>query len=170
MNTSNKSAQPMRPLFKRLAALALVVGVAVTAGVTAIAHTAGGGGWHHGHAVTASDVDAHVDAMLQHIYTEIDVTDAQKAQIDPLVKQAVAECAPLHERFRAAHVDMLALFGADRVDRDAIERVRSDNMRLADEATQRIARLVGDVADVLTVEQRKTLVARITQMHIEAHG
>lgn len=169
MNTSDKSAHAMRPLFKRLAALALVVGVAVTVGVTAIAHTAGGGGWHHGRAMTAADMDAHVDAMLQHIYTEIDVTDAQKAQIDPLVKQAVAECAPLHDKFRAAHVDLLALFGADRVDRDAIERVRSDNMRLADEATQRVARLVGDVADVLTPEQRKTLVARITQMHAEVH-
>jgi len=169
MNTSNKSAHPMRPLFKRLAALALVVGVAVTVGVTAIAHTAGGGGWHHGRAMTEADMDAHVDAMLQHIYAEIDVTDAQKAQIDPLVKQAVAECAPLHDKFRAAHVDLLALFGADRVDRDAIERVRSENMRLADEATQRVARLVGDVADVLTPEQRKTLVARITQMHAEVH-
>ena len=169
MNTSNKSAHPMRPLFKRLAALALVVGVAVTVGVTAIAHTAGGGGWHHGRAMTEADMDAHVDAMLQHIYAEIDVTDAQKAQIDPLVKQAVAECAPLHDKFRAAHVDLLALFGADRVDRDAIERVRSENMRLADEATQRVARLVGDVADVLTPEQRKTLVARITKMHGEMH-
>ena len=169
MNTSNKSAHPMRPLFKRLAALALVVGVAVTVGVTAIAHTAGGGGWHHGRAMTAADMDAHVDAMLQHIYAEIDVTDAQKAQIDPLVKQAVAECAPLHEKFRAAHVDLLALFGADRVDRDAIERVRGENMRLADEATQRVARLVGDVADVLTPDQRKALVARITQMHAEVH-
>jgi Spy/CpxP family protein refolding chaperone len=169
MNTSNTSTHRMRPLFKRLAALALVVGVAVTAGVTAIAHTAGGGGWHHGRAMTAADMDAHVDEMLQHIYSEIDVTDAQKAQIDPLVKQAVAECAPLHEKFRAAHVDLLALFGADRVDRDAIERVRSENMRLADEATQRVARLVGDVADVLTPEQRKALVARITQMHAEVH-
>jgi len=169
MNTSNTSTHRMRPLFKRLAALALVVGVAVTVGVTAIAHTAGGGGWHHGRAMTAADMDAHVDAMLQHIYAEIDVTDAQKAQIDPLVKQAVAECAPLHDKFRAAHVDLLAQFGADRVDRDAIERVRSENMRLADEATQRVARLVGDVADVLTPEQRKTLVARITQMHAEVH-
>ena len=168
MNTNDISGRPMRVLFKRFAALALLVGLAVTAGVTAIAHTAGGG-WHHGHAMSAEDVDAHVDAMLQHIYTEIDVTDAQKAQIDPLVKQAVAECAPLHEQFRAAHVDLLALFGADRVDRDAIERVRSDSMRLADEATQRIARLLGDVADVLTPEQRKTLVARITQMHAETH-
>jgi len=169
MNISDKSTHRMRPLFKRLAALALVVGVAVTAGVTAIAHTAGGGGWHHGRAMTAADMDTHVDEMLQHIYSEIDVTDAQKAQIDPLVKQAVAECAPLHERFRAAHVDLLALFGADRIDRDAIERVRSENMRLADEATQRVARLVGDVADVLTLEQRKALVARITQMHAEVH-
>jgi protein CpxP len=169
MNSPNKSTHRMHPLFKRLAALALVVGVAVTVGVTAIAHTTGGGGWHHGRAMTAADMDAHVDAMLQHIYAQIDVTDAQKAQIDPLVKQAVAECAPLHDKFRAAHVDLLAQFGADRVDRDAIERVRSENMRLADEATQRVARLVGDVADILTLEQRKALVARITQMHAEVH-
>lgn len=167
MNTSNTSARPMRVLFKRFAVLALVVGAAAAVGVTAVAHTAGGGGWHHGRAMTVADMDAHVDAMLQHIYAEIDVTDAQKAQIDPLVKRAVAECAPLHDKFRAAHVDLLAQFGADRVDRDAIERVRSENMRLADEATQRVARLVGDVADILTPEQRKTLVARITQMHAE---
>jgi Spy/CpxP family protein refolding chaperone len=95
------------------------------------------------------------------------VTDAQKAQIEPLVQQAVAECAPLHERFHAAHADILALLGADRIDRNAIETLRSENMRLADDATKRITQLIGDVADVLTPAQRKAFVARIAQHHAE---
>jgi Spy/CpxP family protein refolding chaperone len=167
MNTSNESTQTTRRFFKRAAAIALLAGLAVTAGVTAIAHSAGGAGMHHGGPMSAADVDNHVDRMLQHIYAEIDVTDAQKAQIEPLVKQAVAECAPLHERFHAAHADILALLGADRIDRNAIETLRSENMRLADDATKRITQLIGDVADVLTPAQRKAFVARIAQHHAE---
>jgi len=34
--------------------------------------------------------------MLKHLYVEIDATDAQKAQITPLVKQAVSDLLPLH--------------------------------------------------------------------------
>ena len=125
MNTSNESTLIARRFFKRAAAMALLAGLAVTAGVTAIAHGAGGAGMHHAGPMSAADVDSHVDRMLQHLYVEIDVTDAQKAQIEPLVKQAVAECAPLHERFHTAHADILALLGADRIDRDAIETLRS---------------------------------------------
>ena len=166
MNTTNQSTIVTRRFFKRAAAMALLAGLAITAGVTAIAHTAGGAGMHHG-ALSAADVDSHVDRMLQHIYVEIDVTDAQKAQIGPLVKQAIAECAPLHERLGTAHADILALLGADKIDRDAIEALRSEDMRLADDATKRITQLIGDVADVLTPAQRKAFVARVAQHHAE---
>jgi protein CpxP len=167
MNTSTQSTTVTRRFFKRAAAFALLAGFAITAGVTAIAHTAGGMALHHGGAMSAADIDGHVDRMLQHIYVEIDATDAQKAQIEPLVKQAIAECAPLHERFSAAHADILALLGADKIDRNAIETLRSENMRLADDATRRITQLIGDVADVLTPAQRKAFVARVAQHHAE---
>jgi len=165
MNTSNNSALRMRPLFKRLAALALVVGVAVTVGVTAIAHTAGGGGWHHGRAMTAADMDAHVDAMLQHIYAEIDVTDAQKAQIDPLVKQAMSDLMPLHTQAQSAHTQFIQALTQPTLDRNSLEAAREAHMQLAEEASKRFVQLIGDVGNILTPAQRQALANHIQKLH-----
>ncbi|MEO5558430.1 MAG: Spy/CpxP family protein refolding chaperone [Dokdonella sp.] len=170
MTISNKSTPLPRRYFKRAAALALLAGLAITAGVTAIAQSAGAAGWHHPAAMSATNVDTHVDDMLRHIFAEIDVTDAQKAQIEPLVKQAVADCRPLHEQFHAAHADVLALLGADTVDRAAIENLRADNLRLADQASKRITQLLADIAEVMTPAQRKALVARIAAHHADMEG
>lgn len=170
MNTSHQTTATPRRYFKRAAALALLAGLAITAGVTAIAQSTGAVGWHHHALMTATDVDTHVDDMLRHIYAEIDVTDAQKAQIEPLVKQAVADCLPLHQQFHAAHANVLALLGADTVDRAAIENLRADNLRLADQASKRITQLIADIADVMTPAQRKALVTRIAAHHAEMEG
>lgn len=170
MNISHPSTSTPRRYFKRAAALALLAGLAITAGVTALAQSAGSAGWHHHAAMTATDVDTHADDMLRHIFAEIDVTDAQKAQIEPLVKQAIADCLPLHQQFHAAHAAVLALLGADTVDRVAIENLRADNLRLADQASRRITQLIADIADVMTPVQRKALVARLAAHHAEMEG
>jgi Spy/CpxP family protein refolding chaperone len=171
MNSNTGFAQTTRRrFFKRAAGIALLAGLAITAGVTAIAHNVDNGGWHHGGTMTAADINDHVDQMLARVYSEIDVTDAQKAKIDPLVKQAITDLTPLHDTAHAAHADLLALLNADTVDRAAIENVRAEHVRLADQASRRIAQLLGDVADVLTPAQRKALAAHIAQHHPQMQG
>jgi Spy/CpxP family protein refolding chaperone len=151
-----------------LAGFAFVFGVAVSAGVTAFAHNPGAMSLHHG-APTAETIDAHVDRLLQHIAAETGLDDAQKARVEPIVRQAASELLPMHDQVHAAHAQLLALLGADKIDRDAIERVRSDQMRLFDQASQRLATLVEDVADVLTPAQRKAFTERFS-MHMQANG
>jgi Spy/CpxP family protein refolding chaperone len=156
-------------LFKRVAIAALLGGIAITAGATAIAQNTGFVGWHHGGAMTAQDMSTHIDKFLQHVYIEIDATPAQQAQLDPIVKQAVADLMPLRTQAQDFHAQALALLTADRVDRAAIETMRADHLRAADQASRRIAQLLGDVAEVLTPAQRKALAARIAEHHAQMH-
>jgi periplasmic protein CpxP/Spy len=158
------TTQPLRRrMFKRAAIIGLLGGIAITAGVGAVTQNAGLVDWHHGSAMTAGDISAHLDKFLQHIYIEIDATPAQEAQLDPIVRQAVADLMPLHTQFHDFHAQALALLTQDTVDRAAIETMRAEHLRGADQASRRIAQLIGDVADVLTPAQRKALAARIAE-------
>lgn len=159
-----------RNLRKRAVIAALLGGIALTAGAVAFAHSPGAGGWHHGDPMTAEDWTTHVDQMLQHCYVEIGATEAQKTRLDPIVKQAANDLIAVHTQIHDSHAQLQALFAQDGIDRVAIENVRADSMRAADQASQIIAGLVVDVGDVLTPAQRKTLIARIAEHHGGGHG
>lgn len=152
--------------FRRVALAALLAGGVAAASLGAMAHGSGMAAFHHGGAaMSAEDFAAHVDKFLQHAYIELDATDAQKAQLDPIVKQAAADLMPLHAQAHDFHSQVLALLSADKIDRVALETLRAQHMQAADQASRRIAQLVGDVGDVLTPAQRKALAARIAEHH-----
>jgi Spy/CpxP family protein refolding chaperone len=159
-----------RNIRKRAVIAALLGGLALTAGALAFAHSPNAGGWHHGHEMTAEDWTTHVDQMLQHCYVEIGATDAQKARLDPMVKQAAKDLIAVHTQLHESHEQLQALFAQDSIDRVAVENIRAQSVRAADQASQIIAGLVVDVGDVLTPAQRKTLVARIAEHHGGDHG
>lgn len=146
-------------------ALVLAGGLALGAGVTAFANGTDMAAWHHGAPLTSQDLASHVDEFLPHLYAELAVTDAQKAQLDPLVKQAIADVGEIHAQMGGLHAQALDLFGQDTIDRTAIETLRAAHLAGMDQASQRIAQLLGDVAEVLTPAQRKALVAHVAQMH-----
>ena len=146
-----------RFIFNRYTAVAFLAGAAVVAGVGGLARSEAMSGWHHGMMdgpQSAADVSAHVDHMLKHFYVEVDATEAQKAQIGPLVKQAVDDLLPLHSQLRAAHVQAMQALEQPTVDRASLEtaRLRTCNCRSGLEA---LVQLIADVGDVLTPPQRK---------------
>jgi protein CpxP len=147
-----------------------VAGIAAAAligGVAALANGAGANGWHHGMgggSHSAADVSAHVDHLLKHLYVEIDATDAQKAQITPMVQQAVTDLLPLRGQLQAAHTQVVQALTATTVDRTALEAVRQAHLQLADQASKRLVQLIGDVSDVLTPAQRSAFAAHVKQM------
>ena len=96
-------APVVRRFFSRHTAVAFLAGAALVAGVGGLARSEAMSGWHQGMmdgTQSAAEVSAHVDHMLKHFYVEVDATDAQKAQIGPLVKQAVDDLLPLHSQFQ----------------------------------------------------------------------
>ena len=150
---------------KRAALFVLTAGVALAAGIGAVAHEAGMPiVMHHG-PMTAEDITAHVDMFLQHVYTETGATDAQKAQIEPIVRQTLADLLPMHQHAQDFHKQALQALSGDRVDRVALETLRAEHLQAADAASRRITQALADVADVLTPAQRKALAAHVAELH-----
>ncbi|MGA2343956.1 MAG: periplasmic heavy metal sensor [Steroidobacteraceae bacterium] len=167
------SAPSGRRLFSRYTAVAFLAGAALAAGVGGLARSEAMSGWHRGimdGTHSAAEVSAHVDHMLKHFYVEVDATDAQKAQIGPLVKQAVNDLIPLHSRLQSAHSRAMQALEQPTVDRASLEAVRAEHLQLADEASKRIAQLIGDVGDVLTPTQRKALTGHLERLHGMPHS
>jgi Spy/CpxP family protein refolding chaperone len=150
--------------------VAFVAGAALAGGIAAVA-ASGMGGMHHGMmngTHSAADVSAHVDHVLKHLYVEIDATDAQKAQITPLVHQAVSDLVPMHAQLQAAHQQAIGALLQDTADRSALEAARVTHLQLADQASKRLTQLLADVDDVLTPAQRTSLAAHLQRMHVKS--
>jgi periplasmic protein CpxP/Spy len=175
MNTPSEpgNATPLRrSVFSRMTLIAFVAGAALAGGIVAVAAAGmGAGGFHHGMTggpQSAADVSAHVDHMLKHLYIEIDATDAQQAQITPLVKQAINDLLPMHAQLQATHAQAFQALTQDTVDRGALEAARVALLQSADQASKRLTQLLADVDEVLTPAQRSALAAHLKQMHVKS--
>ena len=154
---------PRRRFMTRAVVAVLAAGAVGGLGARAFAHGWGGGGHHggfmHGDLDPAA-VDQRLDRMLKHLYVEIDATDAQKQQLAPIVKAAATDLLPVRGRLHDTRKQALELLSQPIVDRGALEALRAEKLRLADEASRRLTAAVADVADVLTPEQRRLLAER----------
>ena len=141
-----------RGFFRRAGLFALAGAALAGFGAKAYAH----GGWRRGEPLS----EAQLDRMLQHLFVEIDATEDQKQRLAPILKGAAKDLAPLREKFRATRAQAIELLTQDRIDPAAIESLRAEKLRLADEASRRFTRALSEAAEVLTPEQRKGLAQR----------
>src|SRR5262245_13513274 len=162
-------AHPRRLFFKRAAVATAIAGVVAGFGWKAFAHAGGPWHWSHGGFTSASldpaEMDQRIDRMLKHLYVEIDATDAQKQRRAPIVKSAVTDPLPLRGQMRDARRQAITLLSQEQVDRAALEALRAQQLQLAEQASKRITQALGDIADVLTVAQRKQLAERVGRWH-----
>jgi protein CpxP len=146
-----------------LVAVALVAGL--TGNILSVAFGQGGG-WHHigwhdrgffGGPPSPAQIDDRIDRMTKHMAIELDATADQQVKVATIAKAAVADLRPLHEKAHAARAQAVTLLTAPTIDRSAIERLRAEQIGLAETASKRIAQALADVADVLSPEQRRKL-------------
>jgi periplasmic protein CpxP/Spy len=147
--------------------LIALVAVALVAGITGnlLSRAFGqGNSWHHiswhdggvfGGPLSPAQVDDRIDRMSKHIAIELDATADQQVKIANIAKAAVADLRPLHEKAHAARAPAVTLLTAPTIDRSAIERLRAEQIGLAETASKRIAQALADAADVLSPEQRR---------------
>ena len=141
-----------RGFFRRAGLFALVGAALAGVGAKAYAH----GGWRRGEPLT----DAQLERMLRHLYVEIDATEEQKQRLAPIVREAARDLAPLREKFHATRAQAIELLTQDRIDAAAVEALRAEKLRLADDASRRLTRALTEAAEVLTPAQRKELALR----------
>lgn len=159
-------------------ALALVA-VAVVAGLTGnMLTTAFGQGfawqaWHGGGfaggfmngPLTEAQINDRVDRMTKHLAIELDASSDQQMKIASIAKAAVNDLLPMREKAQAAHRQAIALLTAPTVDRAAIEKLRTDQIALADAASKRIVQAADDASDVLNPDQRRKIADWIAVLH-----
>ena len=132
-----------------------LVAVALLAGITGnlLSKAFGqGNSWQY---ISWHDGDFLGGLSPAQIAIELDATAEQQAKLATIAKAAVADLRPLQEKARAARAQAVTLLTAPTIDRSAIERLRAENIGLAETASKRIAQALEDAADALSPEQRR---------------
>jgi len=159
MSEQSNPAVPRRRRWLPLVAVALVAAFAGAAATSAVGHGPGWGRWHgpgfmRG-PMTLAQIEERVDRGIRHAAIELDATPEQQEKLRAIAKAAVKDLLPMHEKARTAREHAGDLLTHPKVDRAAIEAFRAEQMALAEAASRRIAQALGDVAEVLTTEQRQ---------------
>jgi periplasmic protein CpxP/Spy len=125
-------------------------------------HGWGMGGGFMGGPLTPAQIDDRIDRMTKHMAIELDATADQQAKIAGIAKSAVTDLRAMREKAQAARAQAVTLLTAPTIDRSAIERLRTEQMALADQASKRIAQALADATEVLNPEQRKKVADWVT--------
>jgi Spy/CpxP family protein refolding chaperone len=150
----------------RRVALAAMAGTLVAGvGFNAMAH-GGGHGWHRGgEAMDPAKMDERIEHMVKRMLERVDATEEQRAKVATIAKAAAGDLRGLRGRQQELRAKGIELLAAPAVDRNAIERLRAEQMKLADEASKRVSLALADTAEVLTPEQRAKMAERIKERH-----
>jgi periplasmic protein CpxP/Spy len=164
------SLVPAQPPRRRGMFVMTLVAVALLAGLTGtMLSKAFGQGyrWQHfglhdglfesrfGGPLTPAQIDDRIDRMTKHLAIELDATADQQVKLATIAKAAVGDLRQLREKAQATRGQAVTLLTAPSIDRTAIERLRTEQIGLAETASKRIAQALADAADVLSPEQRR---------------
>ena len=99
------------------------------------------------------------------VLRSVDATDEQKERVGTIVgglTDDLLATVPEHRKNREA---FLAALAGDTVDRAALEAIRTEELRVIDRASARVADALAETAAVLTPEQRATLLEAVERFH-----
>lgn len=109
---------------------------------------------HHGRGGPGGPGGMMPFGRMEHVLEAVDATEAQRTQIQAIMKAAAADLKAQHEAGRALHERGLALFAAPTIDAAAFETLRQQTQAQHDAASKRMTQSMVDAARVLTPEQR----------------
>jgi Spy/CpxP family protein refolding chaperone len=101
--------------------------------------------------------EERADRMIRHISVEVDATAEQQEKLRGIVKNAVKDMVPMREKLFAARKQARDLLLAQNIDRAAIEKLRTEQLAVADALSKRFTQALIDAAEVLNPDQRHKL-------------
>jgi periplasmic protein CpxP/Spy len=163
---SNTSSPDRAPRPRRGWIIAAIGVLALLGGAGTLVY-AGEGFWNHDHGgrMNPERMAKHIGHGVKFVLSEVDATADQKAQVTAILQAAATDVHALADRHHADIQQLRDILAAQTIDRTRLEAVRRGELRLADEASQRILRGLADAAEVLTPQQRTALAE-----HMEQHG
>jgi Spy/CpxP family protein refolding chaperone len=92
-------------------------------------------------------------------------TEEQKQQARRITDRLIDELGPAIEKHRGFRERMARELAKPEIDRDALERLRREEIALVDQASKVAVGAIADLGEVLTPEQRADLVAFAHRFH-----
>lgn len=178
--TNEQTVSGGRPLWRRrqfwigggiLGGLA-VLG-AIAPGAWAFRGLAGHGfaGHHRGFAAQIlrdpAAAKQHAGMALEWVLRGVGASEDQKQQARRITDRVIDELGPTAQRHLQNREAMARELAKPEIDRTALERLRVEEIGLADQASKAAVGAVADLAEVLTPEQRGELVAFAHRFHAE---
>lgn len=167
-------ARPPVPRTRRGRAILFAALIAATTVITGAAVSkafsnpfAFGPGWHgaRGHwgsvPLDPAMIEDRADRMVRHLSIELDANNEQQEKLRGIMRAMLKDVLPARERAQAARLQARELLTATTIDRNAMEKLRADQIALADSVSKRITQALGDAAEVLSPEQRRKLAERL---------
>ncbi len=179
--TSEDTKTGRRPIWSRrwfwMSGAVLVGLVALTAlaprawAFRALAGGQGFGGRHHGFfALSAHDPAAakqHVGTAVELALRGIGASEEQKQHARKITDRTIDELTPLVAQHREHHAAIVHELAKPQIDRQAIEKLRQQELALADQASKDVLDAVAELAEALTPEQRGELIDLARRLHGE---
>jgi Spy/CpxP family protein refolding chaperone len=113
----------------------------------------------NGHAGMHAMGTAHVSKMLD----QLGATADQKSRIQAILRAGFAPMAQTHRDMAQTHAALQAILTAPAIDRAALEKLRAVEISRIDDSSRIMTKALADAADVLTPQQRATLVKLIAE-------
>jgi Spy/CpxP family protein refolding chaperone len=147
--------------FARFIGMLAILGIGFMAGKCfAFEH-----GWCHdgapdfisGKPIDPQQMSKMAEKRIEHLLSEVDASKDQKTKAAEIVNKSVLNGAPLAEQMRANHKKMMTLLSSKELDKEAVEQLRIDQLKNADEISKQMTQTMLAIAEVLTPEQRAKL-------------
>ena len=149
----------------------LVAGLSIAlAGVLGAQAYAFGGGGFPGMGMGFHGGKEFMQKRLDKMLDEVKATDAQRTAVKNIAARLQSEMEPIHKEHTRLHDQILQAFAADKVDGAAIENLRTQATALVERGSQSLTRALVDVANVLSAEQRQTIIKHLQEHHGHMHG
>ncbi|MCB1620430.1 MAG: periplasmic heavy metal sensor [Thiothrix sp.] len=137
-----------------LAGSIAMLGIGIGAvGAVQAQHRMGGWGPFHGGNVAERGADRGIERALE----RVEATDEQRAAIRKIFETARTDISPVLSDIGENRMAFAQLLHADTIDRNAVSNLRESTVGLADSVSERAMTALLDAAEVLTPEQRATL-------------
>jgi len=114
-----------------------------------------GGSWSG--PLDPAQIEDRADRMIRHLSIELDASNDQQEKLRTIMRGMLKDVIPAREKAQAARRQARDLLTQTNIDRAAMEKLRAEQIALADNVSKRVVQALGDAAEVLSPEQRRKL-------------
>lgn len=119
----------------------------------------GGGGFlRHHHGGDPEKAKERAQLGVEMAFRAVGASEEQRTRARGIVARHLEGAGTLHERFHANRKEGAEALAGATVDREKLEAVRKAQLQIAEEASAKLTAALGELAEVLTPEQRRQLV------------